>query len=90
MDTKDLAGDDGGDRERVEYVDKRFPDLDVCPPFAFVIETVHCGDLVNNSVERFSVNNSVERKGRTSCDVGTLVVAAQEEKVFRILDLVAK
>lgn len=81
MDTKDLAGDDGGDRERVEYVDKRFPDLDVCPPFAFVIETVHCGDLVNNSVER---------KGRTSCDVGTLVVAAQEEKVFRILDLVAK
>lgn len=81
MDTKDLAGDDGGDRERVEYVDKRFPDLDVCPPFAFVVETVHCGDLVNNSVEG---------KGRTSCDVGTLVVAAQEEKVFRVLDLVAK
>lgn len=41
VDTKDLAGDDGGDGEGVEHVDKGFPDLDVCPPFAFVVETVH-------------------------------------------------
>lgn len=66
MNTKDLAGDDGSDGEGVEHVDKRLPDLDVCPALAFVVETVYSGD------------------------VGTLVVASQEEKVFRILDLVAK
>ena len=41
VDAKNLGRDDGGDREAVEHVDERLPDLDVAPPFALVVETVH-------------------------------------------------
>lgn len=42
VDAKDFRGDDGRDREAVEHVDERLPDLDVAPPFALVVEAVHC------------------------------------------------
>jgi hypothetical protein len=45
MDAKDLGSDDGGNRERVEGIDKGLPDLHVAPPLAFIVETVDAGDV---------------------------------------------
>jgi hypothetical protein len=42
VNAKDLARDDGSDREGVEHVDKRLPSLDVGPSFTFVVESVDC------------------------------------------------
>jgi hypothetical protein len=43
--TKDLAGDDAGDGECVESVDKGLPDFDVAAAFAFVVKAIDAGDV---------------------------------------------
>lgn len=45
MHTKDLRGDDGGDRKGVKDVDEGLPDLDVAASLAFIVETVHACDV---------------------------------------------
>lgn len=42
MNAENLRGDDCSDRETVENVDESFPNLDVAPSFALVIESIHC------------------------------------------------
>ena len=63
---EDLLIDNGRDGEAVEAVGECFPQLDVIPPLALVVEAVYAVD------------------GRT------LVVSAQDEKVFGVLDLVGQ
>jgi len=64
MHAQNLFVDDGRDRQAVEAVGKRLPELDVIPPLALVVEAV----------------DAVDR--------GALVVAAEDEEVFGVLDLV--
>lgn len=45
VNAKDLAGNNRSNRESVECIDKRLPDLDVAPPLAFVVEAVDAGDV---------------------------------------------
>jgi hypothetical protein len=61
---EDLLVDDCCDRQAVEAISERLPQLDIVPSLAFVIEAV---DAV---------------------DGGAFVVAAQDEEIFRIFDLV--
>jgi hypothetical protein len=42
MNAEDLARNDSSDRQAVERVDERLPDLDVAPPLALVVEAVDC------------------------------------------------
>jgi hypothetical protein len=63
---EDLFIDDGCNRQAVEAISERLPELDVVSPLALVIETV----------------DAVDRR--------TLVVAAEDEEVFRVLDLVCQ
>lgn len=66
MHGEDLLIDDGSNGEAVEAVGEGFPQLDVVPSLALVVEAV----------------NAVDR--------GALVVAAQDEEVFGVLDLVCE
>jgi len=61
---EDLLVDDSGDRQAVEAVGERLPQLDVVAPLALVVEAV---DTVDGCA---------------------LVVAAENEEVLRVLDLV--
>jgi hypothetical protein len=61
---EDLLVDDCCDRQAVEAISKRLPQLDVIPSLALVVEAVN------------------------AVDGGAFVVAAQDEEVFRIFDLV--
>jgi hypothetical protein len=45
VDAKDLGGYYSGDGEAVEDVDKGLPDLDAAPPFALVVEAIHCAQV---------------------------------------------
>jgi hypothetical protein len=40
MYAENLAGDDGRNRESVEYVDEGLPGFDVGPPFTFIVKAV--------------------------------------------------
>lgn len=66
MHGEDLLIDDGGNRQTVEAIGERLPQLDVVPPLALVVEAIDTVD------------------GRA------LVVTAQDEEVFGVLDLVGK
>ena len=66
MHADDLIVDEGGDWQAVEALGEHLPELDVVPPFAFIVEAVDAVD------------------GRT------LVVAAQQEEVLGVLDLVGE
>jgi len=61
---ENLLVNDCCDRQAVEAISERLPQLDVVPSLAFVVEAI---DTV---------------------DGGAFVVAAQDEEVFRIFDLV--
>jgi len=47
MNAKDLARDNGSDREGVEYIDKCLPSLDVCAAFTFIVESINCCQLMS-------------------------------------------
>lgn len=44
MHGEDLLIDDGGNRQAVEAIGECLPELDVVPPFAFIIETIDSVD----------------------------------------------
>lgn len=57
MYAKDLASDDGSDRERVEDVDKGLPRLDVGTAFTLVVEPV---DFSTSGVEQIGSCQSAQ------------------------------
>lgn len=81
MHTKDLFIDDGGDGKAVEAVREEAPKLDREPPLAYNVlskpDAIHYHDT-------FIV------KSIDSVDTGTFMVAAEDEKVLWVLDLVGE
>lgn len=45
MHAEDLASHDGGNRERVEGVDKSLPNFDITSSFTFIVETINSGNV---------------------------------------------
>lgn len=86
MDAKDLACDDRRDRQGVKDIDECLPRLDVCTPLTLVVESIHYHMLESDSTGKSRTKNP----GLTPCDIRTLVIPAQEEKVLWKLDLVAE
>lgn len=84
MDAKDFPRHQTGNGKRVENVDKGPPHLWVQPSFALVVKAVHYTTALG-----FFFHMGAWCL-YTFGDVGAFVVAAQQEEVFRKLDLVAE
>lgn len=52
MYTEDLRRNDSGDWEAVEHIDERLPCLDITPPLALVIKSVHCRSSAKTDAKR--------------------------------------
>ena len=45
MNAEDLASNDCSNRKTIEGIDERFPDFDIAPPLALIVEAVNSSDV---------------------------------------------
>jgi hypothetical protein len=83
---EDLLVDDCGDREAVEAVGKCLPELDVVPSLACA------GSTLVEDDDNLDLANALTFvvKAVDAVDACAFVVAAEDEEVFRVFDLVCQ